>query len=103
MPALVPSRKSWPRRVASWGEWWAGAAVLGGSVLLVVFGDRLTLGSSAIVAVPLCLFLAVGLRRGWVKLFGPVFFYDLVCTARRGRLFLLRCIYAAALLVMLFL
>src|SRR5438477_11919898 len=35
--------------------------------------------------------------------FGPVFRYDLVRSARQGRLFLLRCVYAFALLVVLFL
>jgi ABC-type transport system involved in multi-copper enzyme maturation permease subunit len=47
--------------------------------------------------------LAAVLRPGRWKLFGPVFFYDLVRTTRRGRSFLLRCAYVAALLVALFL
>jgi ABC-type transport system involved in multi-copper enzyme maturation permease subunit len=46
---------------------------------------------------------AVLSRRGWLRLFGPVLFYDLVRTARRGRNFLLRGAYALALLVVLFL
>jgi ABC-type transport system involved in multi-copper enzyme maturation permease subunit len=45
--------------------------------------------------------LAVLLRRGWLKLFGPVLFYDLVRLARRGRYPLLRCLYALFLLLML--
>jgi ABC-type transport system involved in multi-copper enzyme maturation permease subunit len=36
-------------------------------------------------------------------LFGPILFYDLVATARRGRQVIVRCVYIAALLVMLFL
>src|SRR5262245_49189846 len=36
-------------------------------------------------------------------LFGPILFYDLVSTARRGRQVIVRCAYIAALLVMLFL
>ncbi len=35
--------------------------------------------------------------------FGPILFYDLICTSRRGRYILIRCIYLAALLAMLFL
>jgi len=103
MRALDPSRRSWPRRLALWGEWCAAAMVLGGGGMLILFGDRLTLGSSIVLALLVFVLLTVALRRGWVKLFGPVFFYDLVRTARRGRSFLLRCIYATALLVMLFL
>ncbi len=35
--------------------------------------------------------------------FGPILFYDLICTSRRGRYVLIRCFYLAALLAMLFL
>lgn len=35
------------------------------------------------------------------RLFGPVLFYDLMRTARRGRYLVLRCVYAAALLLTL--
>ncbi len=46
---------------------------------------------------------AAGLSRaGWLRLFGPVLFYDLVRTARQGRTFLLRVAYALALLAALF-
>jgi ABC-type transport system involved in multi-copper enzyme maturation permease subunit len=47
--------------------------------------------------------LAVLLRRGWGKFFGPVFLYDLVRSARRSNFALLRSIYAFALLFVLFL
>src|SRR5262249_15220094 len=42
------------------------------------------------------------LRRGWLTLFGPVLFYDMVRAGRRGRYFLLRCLYAGLLLFILF-
>src|SRR5207245_2040931 len=42
---------------------------------------------------------AVVLRRGWLRLFGPVLFYDMTCLARRGRYFGMRCLYAGLLLV----
>jgi ABC-type transport system involved in multi-copper enzyme maturation permease subunit len=103
MRAFVPSRKSWMRFLASWHEWYAGAAVLGGGAMLILFGDQLSLGSKVAGVVLLFLLLVIGLRRGWVRLFGPVFFYDLVRTARSSRSFLLRGLYASALLVMLFL
>jgi ABC-type transport system involved in multi-copper enzyme maturation permease subunit len=44
----------------------------------------------------------IGLRcAGLFKLMGPVFFSDLVRMTRRGRYFLVRCLYAGALLFML--
>src|SRR5438046_2690039 len=38
----------------------------------------------------------------WLKLFGPVLFYDMIRAARRGRYFLLRFLYALLLLYILF-
>src|SRR5579884_894688 len=52
-----------------------------------------------VVAAGLLLLSAPLLR----PLFGPVLFYDLIRSTRRGRYALLRCLYAAALLLMLFL
>src|SRR5207249_11114697 len=46
--------------------------------------------------------LAFVFRRGWIRLFGPVLFYDLVRTGRRTRNVLLRCIYALALFLMVY-
>src|SRR5260370_19667277 len=46
--------------------------------------------------------LAFLFRRGWIRLFGPVLFYDLVRTGRRTRNILLRCCYALALLFVLY-
>jgi ABC-type transport system involved in multi-copper enzyme maturation permease subunit len=46
--------------------------------------------------------LAFLFRQGWIRLFGPVLFYDLVRTGRRTRNILLRCIYATALLFILY-
>jgi ABC-type transport system involved in multi-copper enzyme maturation permease subunit len=46
---------------------------------------------------------AVLLRRAWLKLFGPVLFYDLVRLARRSRYALMRCLYAVFLFCMLLL
>jgi ABC-type transport system involved in multi-copper enzyme maturation permease subunit len=46
--------------------------------------------------------LALVFRQGWVRLLGPVLFYDLVRTGRRTRNILLRCIYALALLFILY-
>jgi ABC-type transport system involved in multi-copper enzyme maturation permease subunit len=49
----------------------------------------------------LALGLAYLLRRGWVRLFGPVLFYDLVRNARRARTYVTRSAYLALLLLFL--
>jgi ABC-type transport system involved in multi-copper enzyme maturation permease subunit len=46
--------------------------------------------------------LAILFRRGWIRLFGPVLFYDLIRTGRRTRNILLRCLYSLALLLVLY-
>ena len=42
------------------------------------------------------------MRARWLKLFGPILFYDMIRAARRGRYFLLRVLYAGLLLFILF-
>jgi ABC-type transport system involved in multi-copper enzyme maturation permease subunit len=59
--------------------------------------QRVALWSLLLVAV------AALLRRGWVQLFGPVLFYELLRIGRRGRYVIVRCLYALALLVFLLL
>ena len=43
-----------------------------------------------------------GSRKGWIKLFGPVLFYDAIRTSRRSRYIVLRCLYASAFLLVLY-
>jgi ABC-type transport system involved in multi-copper enzyme maturation permease subunit len=45
---------------------------------------------------------AVATRLGELKLFGPVLFYDMICTSRRNRYFILRMLYAGFLVFVLF-
>jgi ABC-type transport system involved in multi-copper enzyme maturation permease subunit len=68
--------------------YWYGKSSGGAGLLL---GWALWLAASVVL-----------LRRGWLRLFGPVLFYDLVSLARRGRYVLLRCGYALALLFTLY-
>jgi ABC-type Na+ efflux pump permease subunit len=78
-----------------------GAAVLLGlAVVLVWFTARLSAGQLALAWGGFLLLLAVLLRRGWIKLLGPVFFWDLVRTARRGAIGL-RLLYTGFLWFML--
>ena len=55
----------------------------------------------AILAALILLSLVIVLRRGWVKLLGPVFFYDAIRSARRGRYFLVRTLYTGLILGLL--
>ena len=79
-----------------------GAAILLCFIGLCFLGTRanawLTVSLWALLGVT----AAVLLRRGWLKLFGPVLFYDMLCTARRGRYSLIRCAYSLFLLLVLF-
>jgi ABC-type transport system involved in multi-copper enzyme maturation permease subunit len=114
-PPFVPEPPSDARRLAAWlrqelspsvfrrawRERLAVALVLAGAVLLAWRGRRLAGWQQVALWGALLVAVAVLLRRGWLKLFGPVFFYDLVRTARQGRTFLLRGAYAFALLVVL--
>jgi ABC-type transport system involved in multi-copper enzyme maturation permease subunit len=99
---------NWLRRTFRWSnsrqsylERGAALALLLGAGLLVVWGYRLS--TTALVALWAALLLgaAVFLRRGWIKLFGPVLFYDMIRAARRGRYFVMRFLYAAVLFFVL--
>src|SRR5262245_29771404 len=81
------SRQSWLERggavalvTSGWAIWWLSPH-LPPTVLFTLWGG-------------LILAAAILSRRGWLKLFGPVLFYDMVRAARRGRYFLLRVLYA---------
>jgi ABC-type transport system involved in multi-copper enzyme maturation permease subunit len=107
--ALVPSGLAWLRQRIGWSnsrqswlERLAGLALLGGAGWALGRGDRLSATQHVVVWGLLLLAAAVLLRRGWLKLFGPVLFYDMIRSARRGRYFLVRCGYAGLLLFFLF-
>jgi ABC-type transport system involved in multi-copper enzyme maturation permease subunit len=88
------SRESWEERVGisfllagPGGVWW-----LGGS--LSVAQEMILWGMLVLAA-------AVLLRRGWLRLFGPMLFYDLLRIARRSRYFLFRGLYSLVLSLLL--
>jgi ABC-type transport system involved in multi-copper enzyme maturation permease subunit len=101
MSATLPSGEAKFRSLTSQRERWIGATILGGIAALIAFGGRLSPSVQALVAFALALLLVVSLRKSWVHLVGPVLVYDLVRTARHSRTFLLRCVYAAALLAVM--
>src|SRR6516162_3826255 len=89
------SRQSWEERIGVlillagiFGLWW--------------YGSRLTAVQQVLLWGFFILAAAILLRRGWLKLFGPVLFYDMVTSARRARYFALRGSYAGLLLLFLF-
>lgn len=96
-----PRRRFGPASLRQWGEAVGLAASLAGAGGLAYFGDELT-GWQRVAGWSLFgLALAYLLRAGWVRLFGPVLFYDLVRTARRARTYVTRCAYLVLLLFFL--
>ncbi len=92
----------WSNSAESWMERLVGAAVLLSAVGLWFVGGKLVAWQVVTLWAVLAITAALLLRRGWLKMFGPVLFYDMLVTARRGRYSLIRCGYAMLLLVVLF-
>src|SRR5205814_1536979 len=83
-----------------WQERALNAVVIGAVVVLVLLGFAPGVRAGSwlwYVWLSYATALLVGIvaltRLGWLKLFGPVLFYDMVRTSRRGRYFLVRCLY----------
>jgi ABC-type transport system involved in multi-copper enzyme maturation permease subunit len=104
MSRLAPIFAAWMRHSFTWsnttrawqeriGFLFAVLAVLAGVFLLRGVGAAGHVLFWSVVAV----LIAVLLRRGWLRLFGPVLFYDLLTLARRTRYFVARSGYAAFL------
>ena len=108
MPPFVTRSLDWLRRQVGWSNspqsWaerlgllaWVGAAFAVGW-----FYDSLSAPQLVGLGGALLLGLAFLVRRGWVKLFGPVLFYDLVRLARRRWGIFFRILYAVALALVL--
>jgi hypothetical protein len=90
------SRRSWEERVGVVALLLTGAGIYW-------LGSRLPRSQQIVLWALFVVGVVLVLRRGWVKLFGPVLFYELVRLARRGRHALFRSLYALVLLLMLFL
>lgn len=88
---------AWLRRFSSADYLKALATATGAAIWLAVVGSgamRLAMGAGILLA------LALLLRRGWVKLSGPIALHELVRTTRRSR-FILNRLYAYFVLIML--
>lgn len=93
---------AWSNSRQSWEERFGLLALLLGGGLMLWFGPQLGLIQQVLLWAGLVLLVAGLLRRGWLKLFGPVLFYDMIRLARRSRFYWLRVAYAALLLFFLF-
>jgi ABC-type transport system involved in multi-copper enzyme maturation permease subunit len=103
MPFLAVFR-NWLRHQASntvWPQWLGLLSAVAGAMLLLIFADLLAGWQLGLAGATLGLLAALSLRRGWVHLLGPVFFYDVVRGARRTRSVVLRIVYAATLALLL--
>ena len=89
------SRKAWQERIAI-------VLCLASAAAVWWYRDVLSLLQQAVLWALLSVALAVSLWRGWIKLFGPVLFYDMIRTGRRGRYFVPRVVYAVSLLLIVF-
>ncbi|HLJ98218.1 MAG TPA: ABC transporter permease subunit [Gemmataceae bacterium] len=108
MSSYIEATAGWLRRNVAWSnsrESWEEriglVPILGGAAALLWFRSRLSLPQELLLWGLLLVALAVLLRRGWLRLLGPMLFYDLVRVARRPRYYLLRCLYAVILALLL--
>jgi ABC-type transport system involved in multi-copper enzyme maturation permease subunit len=91
----------WSNSRESWQERLGFGAILGAAFILLAVRGRLTFAQEVLLWGLLLTTLAVLLRRGWLRLFGPMLFYDLVRIGRRDRYFLMRVFYAIILAALL--
>ena len=91
----------WSNTRQAWQERLGTAGVVAAGLLLWLHAAAAPPWAKVLAWASLALVLAVFLRRGWLKLFGPVLFYDLVRSARRSRTFLVRTGYLSILLLVL--
>jgi ABC-type transport system involved in multi-copper enzyme maturation permease subunit len=94
-------RLSWSNSRQAWQERLTFIGLLTTAAVLAWFGRGLALSRQVLLWTLWLLAVLALLRRGLLKLFGPVLFYDLVRTSRRGRYFLMRIAYASLLLLLL--
>src|SRR5690348_2854771 len=87
----------WSNTRQAWQERLGSAGVVVAAALLWLYDDAAPAWVKVAAWAALALVLAVLLRRGWLKLFGPVLFYDLVRSARRSRTFAVRTLYLGIL------
>ena len=91
-----------PARIQQWVKWCSLAGVGVAAAALVWFREEFSNAQLVFSWIALATLLLFLLRAGWVRLFGPVFFYEVVRNARRSRTYSMRCGYLLLLLLFLF-
>jgi ABC-type transport system involved in multi-copper enzyme maturation permease subunit len=97
----VRRRVGWSNSRQSWQERIALVFVVAGAIALLLAPASLSPGVLLALWTLLLLVSAIMLRRGWLKMFGPVLFYDLIRTSRRTRHAVLRSLYVILLAVVI--
>src|SRR5262245_55294081 len=99
----------WSNSVQSWHERigdlvLGGGALAGATILGLVWFDALPFTWWQTFVFCLACFVPAVLfnRAGWLKVFGPVLYYDMIRQARRSRFIVLRFLYALLLVFLLF-
>jgi ABC-type transport system involved in multi-copper enzyme maturation permease subunit len=100
MLSLLPT--GWSSNRQTWKALLASVTLLGSAGLLAWYRDALPLWMQPILWGLLLLAFSLLIRRGWIRVFGPLLVYDLVRTARHGRQTFVRCVYAGILLALIF-
>jgi ABC-type transport system involved in multi-copper enzyme maturation permease subunit len=101
--AREPARQNiFSKRKAIWIEIFVGLAGLGAVVAAACYPNQITLFQQVAVWGLFILIVAVLTREGWIRLIGPVLFYDMIRTGRRSRYIVLRCLYASVFLLILY-
>ena len=85
-----------------WIDLCLGLTGFAGAVVYWWYGNRLTSLQQLALWSIILLALAVFARKGWIRLFGPVLFYDAIRNGRRSRYIVLRCLYATIILCVLY-
>jgi ABC-type transport system involved in multi-copper enzyme maturation permease subunit len=115
--SLEKTGTSWLRHNLAWSNSWpswqerlilllflAGAGALAWLTFSVVQAQGPQIGALSVLGLlwgAYFIAVVIGSWLGWLKLFGPVLFYDMVRTARRSRYVFIRLLYASLLLVIL--
>ena len=92
---------AWSNTWASWQERVVLALFLLLAVGLGILSAYVVLWQAVLAWAVYFVALAVCSWQGWLKLFGPVLFYDMIRTARRSRYVVMRLLYAGMLLFIL--
>src|SRR5262249_8327721 len=90
LQAWLRQNWAWSNDRSSWEERCGIGLLLASIAAGWTLADRLTLGQQILFGSLLLTTVAFLLRRGWLKLCGPLFIYELVCVTRRSRYALLR-------------